>query len=120
HEVDVSLLDQCPPGRQQSPACLEQINVACRDLGYSRGFYLGSGGSSGTYDVACDSGSTRTESISGCNGIQDTQPVPVACAQALATRCGQDQGGMIQARAESNQVTYTCIELSLTGSVRQF
>src|SRR5690606_33603419 len=78
-EYASSSLNQCQPGRQQSPACLEQINGACRTLGYARGFYLGSG-SSGNYTIACASGSVVTASIQNCNGISDTSPVPVACA----------------------------------------
>lgn len=119
HEVPQSQLDQCPGGRQQSPNCLGQINEACRELGADRGFYLGTG-SSGTYAVACDVGSTFTESISDCNGISGIEPVPVSCAQALSNRCGDEQGGMIQAPAESNEVTFTCIDLTLTGEARQF
>jgi hypothetical protein len=46
--------------------------------------------------------------------------VPVTCAQALSDLCGEGQGGMIQARAQSNQVSYTCVDLSLTGHARQF
>ncbi len=118
-EYSTSQLDQCQPGRQQSPACLEQINNACETLGYTRGFYLGTG-SSGNYAIACGAGAVSTASISGCNGIADTNPVPVTCAQALASKCGNNKGGMIQARAASNQVTYTCIDLTLTGTVRQF
>lgn len=118
-EFSTNQLDQCQPGRQQSPACLEQISDSCRSSGFTRGFYLGTG-SSGTFAVACDGGTTTTESISGCNGISDTSPVPVTCAQALATKCGNGKGGMIQARAQSNAVTYTCIDLTLTGIARQF
>ncbi len=118
-EVPTSQLDQCPGGRQQSPACLDQIHAACVGLGFDRGFYLGTG-SGGTYAVACDAGTTATEGIAGCNGIADTSPVPVTCAQALSAKCGSGKGGMIQARAASDRVTYTCIDLSLTGSVRQF
>jgi cysteine-rich repeat protein len=117
-EYPTSQLDQCPGGRQQSPSCLEQINNACESLGYSQGFYLGNG-SSGNFAIACGSGAVSSASVQGCNGIADTSPVPVACAQALATKCGNNKGGMIQARAQSNQVTYTCIDLSLTGTVRQ-
>ncbi len=118
--VPTSQLDQCPGGRQQSPACLDQINTACVDLGYARGFYLGLGSAPDTYAVACDDGTTKTESVPGCNGIEDTNPVPVTCADALSAKCGNNKGGMIQTRAQSDEVTYTCIDLSLTGSVRQF
>jgi cysteine-rich repeat protein len=119
-EVSTSQLDQCPGGRQQSPACLEQVYDACDALGYSQGFYLGTG-SSGNYALACGTGTTRiTKSVAGCNGVSDTSPVPVECAGALASQCGNGRGGMLQARAESNQVTYTCVDLTLTGSVRQF
>lgn len=118
-EAPTSQLDQCQPGRQQSPSCLEQIKNACVGMGYARGFYLGNG-SSGNFAIACDNGSLKTESVTNCNGIADTSFVPVACSQALASKCGSNKGGMIQARAQSNQVTYTCIDLTLTGSARQF
>jgi hypothetical protein len=118
-EASTSQLDQCQPGRQQSPSCLEQIRNACDSLGYERGFYLGTG-SSGTFAIACGHGDLDAASVAGCNGISDTNPVPVACAQALTAKCGNEQGGMLQARAASNQVTYTCIDLTLTGTVRQF
>jgi cysteine-rich repeat protein len=120
NEAPIAQLDQCPGGRQQSPACLEQVHMACVDRGYSRGFYLGLGWSGNTYAIACDSGSTTSESVPGCNGISDTSPVPVTCAQELSTKCGENRGGMIQARAQSDWVTYTCIDLSLTGTARQF
>lgn len=118
-EVSTSQLSQCQPGRQQSPACLEQIETACGALGYGRGFYLGTG-SSGNFAIACGDGVLKTESVPSCNGISDTNPVPVGCAQALTAKCGQNQGGMLQARAQNTQVTYTCIDLTLTGTVRQF
>lgn len=48
----------------------------------------------------------------GCNGIADTNPVPIACAKALADKCGSGKGGMIQALAQTNQVKYTCVDSS--------
>lgn len=119
-DVSTSVLDDCQPGQQQSPACLEQVNDACQSLGFGRGFYLGTGASSNTFALACDAGTTSTKSISGCNGISNSSPVPVGCAKALATECGSNRGGMLQARAQSSQVTFTCIDLSLTGTARQF
>jgi hypothetical protein len=119
-EVATSKLDQCPGGRQQSPACLEQVNFACNELGYDRGFYLGYGSSANTYAVACDYGALSSASVPGCDGIADTSPVPVTCAQALSDVCGEGKGGMIQARAQWNLSTYTCVDLSLTGNARQF
>ncbi len=118
-EASTSQLSQCQPGRQQSPACLDQVETACSGLGYSQGFYLGTG-SSGNYAIACGSGALKTENVPGCNGISDTSPVPVGCAQALAAKCGKNKGGMLQALAQTSQVTYACIELTLTGTVRQF
>jgi cysteine-rich repeat protein len=113
-----SLDDQCGGGRQQSPACLEQIDAACNDLGYTQGFFLGNG-STGNTAIACGTGTRRTtESVTGCNGIADTSPVPVACAKALATKCGAGKAGMIAARAQPSQVTYTCLDLTLTGTAR--
>lgn len=119
-EVSTSKLDQCPGGRQQSPSCLGQVNAACNELGYDRGFYLGVGSAANTYAVACDYGAPVTASVPGCNGIADTNPVPVSCSGALRDTCGEGKGGLVQGRAQSNQVTYTCVDLSLTGSVRQF
>jgi len=120
-EVDSSLLDdKCGSGRQQSPACLAAANAACRDLGaYKIGFYVGAGSASGTTALACGAGTkTATESVPNCNGIADTSPVPVACAGALADKCGSGKAGMIQALAQPNQVSYTCVELNLTGTAR--
>jgi cysteine-rich repeat protein len=120
-DVANSLLsDQCGGGHQQSPSCLDKVSFACRGLGFTQGFYIGNGSSSDTTAVACGSGAVQNpESISACNGIGATNPVPVECAQALAAKCGNGKGGMLQALAQSNQVTYTCIDLSLTGSARQ-
>jgi cysteine-rich repeat protein len=113
-----SLDDQCGGGRQQSPSCLAQVNTACVDLGFTQGFYLGNG-STGNTAVACGMGAVRpAESVTGCNGIADTSPVPVACAKALATKCGNNKGGMITALAQASQVTYTCVDLTLTGTAR--
>jgi hypothetical protein len=56
--------------------------------------------------------------VPNCNGIAEGSPVPVACSAALADKCGNSKGGMIQARAQSNQVTYSCVDLNLTGSAR--
>jgi cysteine-rich repeat protein len=119
-EVDTTLLQgQCPGGRQQSPGCLEQADAACQALGYTQGFYLGNGSSAGTTALACGNGTrTFTDNVPGCNGIGATDPVPVACAKALAAKCGNGRGGMMQLRAQTNQVTYTCVDLTLTGSVR--
>lgn len=120
-DVSNSLLEnQCAPGRQQSPACLERAEAACRGLGeYKLGFYLGAGAMAGTTALACGAGTrTTTESVPDCNGISESSPVPVACAKALAQKCGGGKAGMIQARAQQNQVTYTCVALSLTGTVR--
>jgi cysteine-rich repeat protein len=120
-DVDNSLLGgKCSPGRQQSPACLEVARAACSSLGnYTVGFYIGGGATSGTTALACGAGTkTATESVSGCNGISESNPVPVACASALAEKCGNGKAGMIQARAQTSQVTYTCVELSLTGTAR--
>lgn len=120
-DVSSSLLeDKCGPGRQQSPACLEKAAAACRTLGdYRLGFYVGVGASSGTTALGCGAGTrSATESVPSCNGIAESNPVPVACASALAAKCGTGKGGMIQARAQTNQVTYTCVELNLTGSAR--
>ncbi len=120
-DVSSSLLeDKCGPGRQQSPACLEKAAAACRTLGdYKLGFYVGAGKSSGTTALGCGAGTkTATESVPNCNGIAESNPVPVACANALAAKCGSGKGGMIQARAQTNQVTYTCVELNLTGTAR--
>jgi hypothetical protein len=119
-EVDTSLLQgQCPGGRQQSPGCLEQADAACQAIGYTQGFYLGNGSSAGTTALACGNGTrTFTDNVPGCNGIGATDPVPVACAKALAAKCGAGRGGMMQLRAQTNQVTYTCVDLTLTGSVR--
>lgn len=119
-DVSTSKLDQCPGGRQQSPSCLEQVNAACNELGYDRGFYLGLGSAANTYALACDQGTLTTASVPGCDGIADTSPTPITCSQALSERCGVGKGGIIQARAEWNQVTYTCVDLSLTGNARQF
>jgi cysteine-rich repeat protein len=121
HDVGSSLLeDKCAPGRQQSPACLERAEAACHALGsYKLGFYLGPGAAAGTTALACGAGTkTATESVPTCNGIVESNPVPVACANALAEKCGSGKAGMIQARAQANQVSYTCVELSLTGSAR--
>jgi cysteine-rich repeat protein len=62
-DVATSKLDQCPGGRQQSPSCLEQINTACTELGYGRGFYLGLGSNLNTYALACDYGTPSTASV---------------------------------------------------------
>jgi hypothetical protein len=56
--------------------------------------------------------------VPGCNGIADGAPVPVGCVKALADKCGAGKAGLIQTRVQNNQVTYTCVELSLTGTAR--
>jgi cysteine-rich repeat protein len=120
-DVSTSLLENlCGGGVQQSPACREKTDAACRALGaYKIGFYLGAGATAGTTAVACGAGTrTATESVPGCNGIADGSPVPVACVKALADKCGSGKAGLIQTRVQSNQVTYTCVELSLTGTAR--
>jgi cysteine-rich repeat protein len=120
-EVNSSLLDnKCEPGKQQSPACLERARAACRGLGTAGiGFYVGVGANSNMTALACGAGTkTATESVPGCNGIADTNPVTVECAKALAAKCGSGQGGMIQDHPQSNQVTYTCVDLTLTGTAR--
>jgi hypothetical protein len=120
-EVSTSLLaDKCGSGRQQSPACLENALAACQGLGaYKVGFYVGAGAAAGTTALACGAGTkTATESVAACNGIAESSPVPVACANALADKCGSGKAGMIQARAQTNQVTYTCVETNLTGTAR--
>jgi len=114
-----SLNDKCGGGHQQSPACLEQANAACVKKSYTQGFYLGAGSSTDTTALACGMGAKKgPESVSGCNGIADTDPVPVDCAKALADKCGAGKGGMLQALAQKTQVTYTCVDLTLTGSAR--
>ncbi|HYQ47389.1 MAG TPA: DUF4215 domain-containing protein [Polyangiaceae bacterium] len=121
YDVNSSLLeDKCGPGRQQSPACLEKAAAACRGLGaYKIGFYVGVGAATGTFALACGAGTkTGTESVPNCNGIAESNPVPVTCASALAEKCGSSKAGMIQASAQANQVTYTCVDLNLTGTVR--
>jgi|GEM_PF-2272162 len=121
YDANSSLFDnKCGPGQQQSPACLEKMAAACSSLGaYKIGFYLGVGATSGTFAIACGAGTkTATENVPNCNGIAEGNPVPVACSAALADKCGNSKGGMIQARAQSNQVTYTCVDLNLTGSAR--
>jgi len=120
-DVASSLLeDKCGSGRQQSPACLEKAQAACLTLGaYKVGFYLGSGATTGTTALACGAGTkTASESVTACNGISESAPVPIECANALAEKCGSGKAGMIQARAQTNQVSYTCVELNLTGSAR--
>ncbi len=120
-EVSSSLLqNNCGSGKQQSPACLEKTAAACRGLGaYGIGFYVGTGAQSDTTALACGAGTrSATESVPGCNGIADSNPVPVECAKALAEKCGSARGGMIQARAQANQVTYSCVDLTLTGTAR--
>ncbi|HET9932084.1 MAG TPA: DUF4215 domain-containing protein, partial [Polyangiaceae bacterium] len=114
-----SLNDKCGGGRQQSPACLDQAAAACQRKGYTQGFYLGAGSAADSTALACGMGAKRgPESVQACNGIADTSPVPVDCAKALADKCGSGKGGMIQALAQKTQVTYTCIDLNLTGSAR--
>jgi hypothetical protein len=121
YEVSNSLLDnKCGSGVQQSPACRENTTAACATLGaYKLGFYLGPGSSSSATAVACGAGTkTNTESVPSCNGIADGSPVPIACVKALADKCGSGKAGLIQARAQANQVSYTCVELNLTGTAR--
>ena len=94
--------------------------VACRSLGaYQIGFYVGVGATSGTFALACGAGTkTATENVPNCNGIAEGNPVPITCASALAEKCGNSKAGMIQARAQTNQVTYTCVDLNLMGTAR--
>ena len=69
--------------------------------------------------VACGAGTkTNTESVPSCNGVADGSAVPVECIKALAAKCGSGKAGLIQTRAQATQVSYTCVELSLSGTAR--
>jgi len=121
YEINSSLLEsKCGSGIQQSPACREKTTAACVALGaYKIGFFLGAGSTASTTAVACGAGTkTNTESVPSCNGVADGSAVPVECIKALAAKCGSGKAGLIQTRAQATQVSYTCVELSLSGTAR--